>query len=68
MEIKILTDYSIAFDGIEISNLKEGDIIDLNEVNAQKILDRGIGELVTKSPVKENKADAPVKVNKRKRK
>lgn len=67
MKIEITKDFNIAHDGINIANYKGGEVIELSDALAKRLIECDAARQVEKpSPVQENKATAPVVEVKRK--
>lgn len=64
MKIKILKDFEIYHDGINLTYYKQGDEVDLTIAQADKLIELEVAEPIVekmKTPVVENKAAEPVK-------
>lgn len=67
MKIEITKDFNIAHDGINVAEYKCGEVIELSDALAKRLIECDAAKQLEKpSPVKENKASSPVVEVKRK--
>lgn len=67
MKIRMVKDFSIAHDGINVTHYEEGAELDIDEPKAKRLLECGAACEVTRkavNPVMENKAANPIEEDK----
>ena len=61
--IKLLRKLALCMNGVDVSSLKVGDIMELSEDRAQMMIDEGWAERVEPMPVRESLTRTPLRAN-----